>query len=42
VYLSDKYNGTPSFIASRRMLGAAGIKITKFEPEKDGIQIKFR
>lgn len=42
IYLSDKYNGTPSFIASRRMLGAAGIKLTKFEPEKDGIEIKFR
>ena len=26
VYLSDKYNGTPSMNASRRMLSAAGIK----------------
>ena len=42
VYLSDKYNGTPSVEASKRMLRAAGVKLVKFEPEKDGINIKFR
>ena len=42
VYLSDKYDGTPSVTASKRMLKAAGIKLIKFEPEKDKIEIKFR
>lgn len=32
VYLSDKYNGTPSSVASRRMLDAAGIQLTKLRP----------
>ena len=32
VYLSDKYNGTPSSVASRRMLDAAGIKLTRLHP----------
>ena len=42
VYLSDKYDGTPSVLASKRMLRAAGVKLVKFEPDKDSIQIKFR
>ena len=42
VYLSDKYDGTPSVIASKRMLSSAGIKLTKFEPETDKLEIKFR
>ena len=42
VYLSDKYDGTPSVIASKRMLSAAGIKLTKFEPETDKLEIKFK
>ena len=42
VYLSDKYNGTPSFLASRRMLAAAGVKLVKFEPDTDKIEIKFK
>ena len=32
VYDSDKYNGTPSTIASRKMLSAAGVDIQKYEP----------
>ena len=31
VYDSDKYNGTPSTIASRKMLSAAGVDIQKYE-----------
>ncbi len=42
VYLSDKYDGTPSVLASKRMLRAAGVKLVKFEPDKDSIQIKFK
>lgn len=42
IYLSDKYKGTPSVNASRRMLFAAGVKLTQFVPETDGIEIKFK
>ena len=42
VYLSDKYNGTPSMVASRRMLTAAGIKLTEIKPTKSEIVLKFR
>lgn len=42
VYLSDKYDGTPSVLASNRMLRAAGVKLEKFEPETDKLEIKFR
>ena len=42
VYLSDKYDGTPSVLASKRMLRAAGVELVKFEPETDEIEIKFR
>lgn len=31
VYDSDKYNGTPSVVASKRMLHAAGIKLRRYE-----------
>lgn len=41
VYLSDKYNGTPSFVASRRMLGAANIKLTQLKPTKAQLVINF-
>ena len=41
VYLSDKYDGTPSVLASKRMLRAAGVKLEKFEPETDKLEIKF-
>ena len=30
VYDSDKYDGTPSVIASKRMLTAAGVKLQKY------------
>lgn len=41
VYLSDKYNGTPSDNASRRMLGAAGIKLTKLKPTRAQLVLDF-
>ena len=42
VYLSDKYNGTASDIASKRMLRAANVKMTKFEPKIDKIVLDFK
>ena len=41
VYLSDKYNGTVSDIASKRMLNAAGIKLTKLKPTKAQLVLDF-
>lgn len=42
VYLSDKYNGTASDIASKRMLRAAGVTLTKFNPTRDSILLDFK
>ncbi len=42
VYLSDKYNGTASDIASKRMLRAAGIILTKFTPTRENIVLDFK
>ena len=41
VYLSDKYNGTESDDASKRMLNAAGVKLTKIKPTKAQIVLNF-
>jgi dCMP deaminase len=41
VYLSDKYNGTESDNASKRMLNAAGVKLTKIKPSKSQIVLNF-
>ena len=41
IYLSDKYATTPSTLASKRMLGAAGIKLTALKPTKASIVLKF-
>ena len=41
VYLSDKYTGTVSDNASRRMLNAAGVKLTKMKPSKSQIVLNF-
>ena len=41
VYLSDKYNGTPSFVASRRMLAAANVKLTQLKPTKAQLVLNF-
>ncbi len=42
VYLSDKYDGTPMNRASKRLFNAAGVKLTKLMPERDGLVIDFR
>ena len=41
VYLSDKYNGTPSTVASRRMLNAAGVKLVQLKPTKAQLVLNF-
>ena len=41
VYLSDKYNGTESDIASKRMLNAAGVKLRQLKPTKAQIVLGF-
>ena len=41
IYLSDKYNGTPSFEASRRMLNVAGVKLTQLKPTKAHLLLSF-
>ena len=41
VYLSDKYNGTVSDNASKRMLQAAGVKLTRMKPTKAQIVLNF-
>ena len=41
VYLSDKYNGTESDNASKRMLSSAGIKLTKMKPTKAQLVLSF-
>ncbi len=41
IYLSDKYNGTPSDVASKRMLSAAGVKLTKLKPSKAQLVLNF-
>ena len=41
IYLSDKYHNTPSTEASRRMLCAAGVKLTQLKPTKASIVLKF-
>ena len=41
IYLSDKYHNTPSTTASRRMLQAAGVKLTPMNPTKPSITISF-
>ena len=41
IYLSDKYHSTPSTIASRRMLGDAGVKLTQLKPTKAQIVLGF-
>lgn len=40
VYISDKYANTEGTIASKKMLNAAGVKLTKFESNKE-INISF-
>ena len=42
IYLSDKYHDTPSTVASRRMLNAAGVKLTEIKPTKAEIVLSFK
>ena len=42
IYLSDKYHDTPSTTASRRMLNAAGVKLTQIKPTKAQIVLSFK
>ncbi len=41
VYLSNKYDGTPSVEASKRMLTAAGVKLTALKPTKSQLLLDF-
>lgn len=41
VYLSDKYNGTDSDNASKRMLNSAGVRLTQFKPTRAQIVLKY-
>ncbi len=34
VYISDKYSNTPATLASKKMLSAAGVKLTQFSSER--------
>lgn len=42
VYLSDKYADTPGVKASKMLLNAAGVKLTRMEPEIDEIVLNFK
>jgi dCMP deaminase len=41
LYLNDKYAETDGVKASKKMLGAAGVKCTQLKPAKKTIEIKF-
>ena len=41
VYLSDKYKTAPSTLASRRMLEAAGVKLTQLKPRRKSLLLNF-
>ena len=42
IYLSDKYNGTPSFEASRKMLCSAGVSLRQIKPTKAQLVLNFK
>ena len=41
IYLSDKYATTPTTLASKRMLDAAGVRYTQLKPNMDSITLCF-
>jgi dCMP deaminase len=41
VYLSDKYDGTDSVIASKKMLHQAGVSLRKLEPTRNDLTISY-
>ena len=42
IYLSNKYSDTDSTKASKRMLESAGVRLTRFLPDKDSITLNFK
>lgn len=42
IYLSNKYDGTPSVVASKRMLTSAGVTLTEFKPTRAQIVLGFK
>ena len=42
VYLSNKYDGTPSVEQSKRMLTSAGVKLTQLKPTKAQIVLNLK
>ena len=42
IYLSDKYKNTPGTKASRRMLDAAGIKLTQLKPTRASLLLNLK
>lgn len=42
VYLSDKYADTPGVKASKLMLKTSGVKLTKFEPKMEALELDYR
>ena len=42
VYLSDKYDGTDTNRASKKMLDSAGVKYRQFTPDMDKLEINFK
>lgn len=41
IYLSNKYDGTPSVERSKRMLLSAGVKLTRLKPTKAQLLLNF-
>ena len=41
LYLSDKYGTTPTTLASKRMLEAAGVKCTRLQPKIQSLTLDF-
>lgn len=42
VYLSDKYDGTPANLASKRMLEAAGVSMRQLRPRITSIMLDYK
>ena len=39
IYASDKYDGTPSVVASKRMLKSAGVRVTQYQSTGRAVQM---
>ena len=42
IYLSDKYDGTPNVVASKRMLRSAGVTTRKLSPKMQELLLSYR